>query len=524
MTGKTHQTDILSHPYAGRWIARIGNQILTHGYDPAQVRAAARQLRHKEIPLISYIPQAQVMVFPESFYQLQTLFQHRQDIYLVGGAVRDALLNLPLRDLDFVCMKDTRQIAKQAADHFKAAFYCMDEARETYRVILPENQRSLVMDFMGARAKSLEEDLYERDFTINAMAIDLQDPQKLIDPMHGAQALHEKMLIACNPQSFEVDPVRILRGVRLAAEGQYHIEKLTRDRMKSAIPGLADTSIERRREELFRMMSHPKAATSLRALDWLGSLPYLISEISIACEEVGKEWWNNLLVQIDHWYELLEYIVGEYPEAGAKNIQVGLAVLKVGIFRTQLQNHFLKNVDSSRSRYGISIFALLSETTATILGDNVLPETLARRYHLSRVEINWVREYAIAYRKVDALIEQQNLPSAVEIYKFFRDAHQAGIDAIFGFLAQEMISDRSKASVHNWEQSLEICRIIFDTYWNHPEIIDPPVLLTGDHLVQQYHLSPGPEVGEILELMREEQASGRINNLTDADIWLQEKL
>ncbi len=524
MTGTKDQPDLLSHPYAGRWIARIGNQILAHGYGPEQVRAAARLLRHKEIPLISYIPQAQMMVFPESFYQLQALFLHRQDIYLVGGAVRDALLNQPVRDLDFVCLKDTRQIAKQAADRFKGAFYCMDEEHETFRVILPETQQSLVMDFMAARAKSIEGDLKERDFTINAMAINLQDPQKLIDPLQGIQALRDKQLVACNPRSFEADPLRILRGVRLAAEGQFHIQKTTRDRMKLAVTGLAETSIERRRDEFLRMMGHPKAATSLRALDWLGCIPHLIPEFSSAREHAGIGWWHQLLGQIESWYELANYVVGDYPQEGAKNIQVGLAVLQLGIFRTQLQDHLSKVIDGNRNRFGYSIFAFLSVSIANILGDELLPAKLGRRYHLSRAEINWIQDFSTASRLLKTLFEPHHLPTSEEIYTYFRDARQTGIDAIVGFLAQELRAEKDRSSIQLWERTLETCRMIFDIYWNHPEIIDPPVLITGDHLVQRYHLPPGPEVGTLLEMVRIEQAAGRINNLHDAEGWLLARL
>ncbi len=518
------QPDRFTHPYAGRWIARIGSQILAHGYSPVQVRAVARQLRPKEIPIIAYIPQVKIMAFPASLYELQANLTDRQDVYLVGGAVRDALLNQPVNDLDFVCEKDTKKIAKLAADHFQGAFYCMDEVRETFRVILPGDMNSLKMDFMAMRGKSLEEDLLDRDFTINAMAVNLQDPQKLIDPLLGAQALREKRLTACSPKSFITDPVRILRGIRFAAEGQYQIEKSTREWMKSAVEGLRHTSIERKREELFRMLDHPKAATSLRALDWLGCFPYLLPELITAREREGKAWWDALLSQIDHWYTLLKFTEEQYSAEGAQEALIGLAVLKLGIFRSHIHTHFSMPVEPKRGRKGFAILAILINAVAESLGRDLLPMEVARQYHLSRTEIQWIQDFVRATKAITLLLEQQHPPAAVQVFQYFQQAPRSGIDAVVSALAREFGVAREQPTFQRWERMLDVCRILLDTYWNHPEVIQPPILLTGDQLIEAYQLDSGPEIGELLAMLREEQAAGNVKNLAEAHQWLQEKL
>ncbi len=98
-------------PFTGRWIARIGNKIICQGGSPDQVLGAAKSIRGKETIIISYIPLTQIMTFPSIFSQIQKILAHEPDVYLVGGAVRNALLNQQVNDLDFAvtskCRKDS---------------------------------------------------------------------------------------------------------------------------------------------------------------------------------------------------------------------------------------------------------------------------------------------------------------------------------------------------------------------------------------------------------------------------------
>ncbi len=96
------------------------------------------------------------------------------------------------------------------------------------------------------RGPDLESDLRKRDFTINAMALDMHQPEALIDPLGGAKDLHARLLRPCSPTSFEDDPLRILRCVRLAVEYELRILPETRRLLKPgaarATQGLGGTS------------------------------------------------------------------------------------------------------------------------------------------------------------------------------------------------------------------------------------------------------------------------------------------
>ncbi|RPI21037.1 MAG: hypothetical protein EHM70_25710, partial [Chloroflexota bacterium] len=97
-----------------------------------------------------------------------------QPVYLVGGAVRDALLGLPPHDLDFCLSEKVKLTARKIAELLGAAFYPLNEERSNYRLIHKDSQgRRYAIDFAAIRGTDIEADLHARDFTINAMAMNV---------------------------------------------------------------------------------------------------------------------------------------------------------------------------------------------------------------------------------------------------------------------------------------------------------------------------------------------------------------
>jgi tRNA nucleotidyltransferase/poly(A) polymerase len=188
--------------------------------------------------------------------QVRTALPPGSTAYLVGGAVRDMLLNRRTHDLDFVLPGKGIETARRVANALRGAFYVLDEERDTGRVVLfePDGERQM-LDFSVLRGPDLESDLRGRDFTLNAIALDVHSTQALIDPLRGAADLQAKQLRACAPSSFQDDPIRILRGVRLATAFGFRLLPETIHSMKQAVPGLERISPERLRDELFKLLS-----------------------------------------------------------------------------------------------------------------------------------------------------------------------------------------------------------------------------------------------------------------------------
>jgi poly(A) polymerase len=180
-------------------------------------------------------------------------------LYLVGGALRDALLHRPVADFDFTSAADPTPLAQALARQLGSHWFWLDEPRRQSRVMAGE----VTCDFATFRAPSLAEDLAARDFTINAMAIDLAGPVSsltLIDPRGGRTDLSAGILRCAGPGVLLDDPLRILKGIRHALELDLTVEPATLAAMQTAAALLPGVAPERLRLELWRILAVPSAS------------------------------------------------------------------------------------------------------------------------------------------------------------------------------------------------------------------------------------------------------------------------
>ncbi len=260
------------------------------------------------------------LVFPPVLERLISFLPKEKPVYLVGGAVRDAILGRESHDLDFVMAAEAGQTARKVANAINGAFYMLDEDRDTARVVYQlDNGLPYTLDFSVFRGPGLEADQVGRDFTINALAINLFEPDRLIDPLNGLGDLRAGLLRACAPSSFMDDPVRILRGVRLALALGFSILPETLDAMSRAVSRLPRTSPERQRDELFRILEGVQVSSAIRMLDQLGVVRLILPEVD-GLKAVTQssphqlDVWEHTLLTLADLEVLLAALVGKpYP-------------------------------------------------------------------------------------------------------------------------------------------------------------------------------------------------------------------
>ncbi|NTU56879.1 MAG: CCA tRNA nucleotidyltransferase, partial [Anaerolineales bacterium] len=347
--------------YAGRWVARVRGRIIAQGGTPEQALHAAQKSRHKEKPEIIYMP--------ISFSHSPLLDKVRdilpnQETYLVGGAVRDMLLNRLSRDLDFALPSNGIPTARKVANTLQADFMVLDDERDTGRVIFTDDDGARTfLDFAVYRGADLDEDLRNRDFTMNAIAFDLQN-QTLRDPLNGASDLRARVIRACSPTSLADDPIRILRAVRQAAEFGFKIELETRKAMKEAANLLPNVSAERKRDELFKMLDGPKPDAALRALEMLGVFLHLLPELSAMKGVTQSEphiydVWEHTLSVLGYLEAIIASLRIDYSAEETNDMYTGLLTLRIGRFREQFAAHFANSLNTDRSVRAALFFAAL---------------------------------------------------------------------------------------------------------------------------------------------------------------------
>ncbi|MCX6065811.1 MAG: HDIG domain-containing protein, partial [Chloroflexi bacterium] len=348
--------------YAGRWVALVRGKIVAQGETREQAFQAAHLARRKEQPEIRFM--SAMPVSSPLLDSVRVLLPEDVSVYLVGGAVRDAVLGRVTHDLDFATSQGLK-LAKKVADTLPAAFFPLDASFDTARVVVihPDGSRDM-LDFAGYRGESLEADLCGRDFTINAVAMDLHTGA-IIDPLGGVKDIREKRIRACSATSLRDDPIRILRAVRQAAALDFSIDPETRKLMKAAVPLLANVSPERQRDELFKILAGPKPDASIRALELLGAFPYFLPELT-ALKGVEQsaphvhEVWTHTLAVLRHLEGILSVLAPAYDEDKANSdLMNGLLVLRLGRYRQQIGEHLASALNTDRSARAVLFLAAL---------------------------------------------------------------------------------------------------------------------------------------------------------------------
>jgi len=185
-----------------------------------------------------------------------------KDAYLVGGAVRDALLDRRSAhiDLDFVLPTPTISFARQFAQQHHAGFVVLDQAREIARVVFPQ----ATVDFAMQEGDSLDTDLRRRDFTVNAIAYQ-PHTQRFIDPLNGRDDLARGQLRMVSRQNLADDPLRLLRAYRQAAQLSFDIDIETRHAVRQLAALLQRVAAERIGSEIQYLLSSPNGTPWLMA-------------------------------------------------------------------------------------------------------------------------------------------------------------------------------------------------------------------------------------------------------------------
>ena len=186
---------------------------------------------------------------------------------LVGGAVRDALLNrLPDQpDLDLVVPSDALGLTRHLSKTLKGSCVVLDETRDIARLVL----RGWTIDIARREGSSLEQDLWRRDYRLNAIALPLEPTQPLVDPTGGLEDLARGQLRAVRESNLSADPLRLLRGLRLLAQIPLTLESTTARWIQGLRHRLSEAAPERILAELQKLVAGPYADAALEMVQHL---------------------------------------------------------------------------------------------------------------------------------------------------------------------------------------------------------------------------------------------------------------
>jgi tRNA nucleotidyltransferase/poly(A) polymerase len=452
-----------------------------------------------------------VLVWTDEILAVQEIVQELpEDIYIVGGAVRDAYRRAPIHDLDLATSGSGLKVARALANRLGGAFYPLDEERDVGRAIIrmntPTLQGNLTIDVSRFRVGTLLDDLRDRDFTINAMAVDFkQDALNIvIDPTGGLDDLAAKILRPCSPEALTNDPIRAMRAVRYAISLGMRIKSESSQLIIAAAPGLANVSRERVRDELFKILSLGKPRTALILADLLGVMRAAVPDASPLSAE-QKTLMQRTAEQV---YQFALAASPNRTDETAARFGLGMFVIALDRFRAPLHAHFSHLWPNDRVHRALMILmVMLGHLSSELVEENAMD------LRLSRAEIDrWLG--ALAGMGLVAGVAKDDVLGA---HRFWKATGASGVDAIILHLSRVLCNQDIDLDQDNWLIELERAQWLFHAYFEaYDRIVEPPVLVTGADLMAALKLKQGKIIGELLSAIQEAQVTGEVASPEDA--------
>ena len=447
--------------------------------------------------------------YSEIFESIKKVVPSSVQIYLVGGAVRDIILGKKVRDFDFVIEGLVRPVGRNLANELNGKFYVLDDDRNMVRVLLnADSDEYYCIDISQLNGSTLEEDLYSRDFTINAIAIDFIQKNKFIDPMGGVSDLKEKKLRMCNLESIKSDPLRGMRAIRMAVDYDLTMDSDLIQALNEIQPFLSVASVERYRDELFKILDGEKTVTAVRLLDKYAFLDFLFP----GKNPTNDEALYDSLRSAEH---LINILAREFREDESSNLISGMAVLKLGSFRDQLNEFFYHDNNLIHERRSLLIFSIIARFYRTEENSRSVSEILksrSKKMLLSTAEMKLIIKSYEAFMELHSLFNLEEY-SDVVIYRYFQKFGDYGIDGIFLKLIETHINKDILRDSALWTKVLDHAARYFDAWFNHFDtIIKPKPLLSGDQISKLFNIPAGPEIGELKNAILEAQIENLITD------------
>ncbi|MBC7237348.1 MAG: CCA tRNA nucleotidyltransferase [Chloroflexi bacterium] len=429
----------------------------------------------------------------------------KTSVYLVGGTVRDALLQRPSCDLDLAVAHGGMALARYLANILGGAYVPLDAERDVGRVVLSGDSARQHIDVAALRAESIEEDLRARDFTINAMAVPLTATEwgPLLDPLKGRVDLQAKVLRAASPQAFHQDPLRILRAIRLRGALGFRIEAQTMELMQAALAGLGRVSAERLRDELAQILALDDAAEALSYAADLGVWQTALPEVPSLTRANAPRLITCQMIE-----KCLRSVWGQEGRQDACAGMIG--VLRP--YRAELIEYWQQELSDERPRW------LLTKLAAVLFDDAEAAHRsadLLRRLRFSNREVQHVEQSLRAALEWWPSLDAVHSPP-LAAYRYYREAGEAGVDGALLRLASSAAQGAGRLPLARSE-------LLFSAWFRHrQEWLCPPPLLSGHDITTMLALRPGPKVGELLEALREAQVQGLVRTPQEAKTYVRQ--
>lgn len=430
--------------------------------------------------------------------------------WFVGGAVRDLLLDVAVDDVDLAVDGDARTLARTLKDALGGDVFSLSDRFGTWRVLAADGFQ---VDVSPLRGATIEDDLEQRDFTVNAMAVELASGL-LSDPFDGRRDIERRLMRLVGERAYHDDPLRPLRLPRLATTLDFTVDAETAELTRKHAPRVTEPSPERIFGELCGLIGSERAVAGMRLLDELTLTDAVLPELA-ALRGVEQSVYHHLDAY-EHTLAVLENAVA-MEQGGWSEFGVHAAPLKELLLGRTLADQLtpagalrwaalLHDIAKSRTRVehpdGRIGFPGHDEQGA------VLAREILRRLHASERLAQHVSALTLHHLRLGYLVDRRPLERRA-VWDYLTATVPVEVEV--GVLS---VADRTATRGRKSEQAIaahielavELTGHALDFRLNRPE-----PLLRGDRLAAELGIEPGPELGRLLDEIAAARWAGEIS-------------
>ena len=425
---------------------------------------------------------------PKEVIDLMNIFsKNKYQIYVVGGAVRDALLNKPIDNWDFTTNATPEQILKMFPDAFYNNVYGTVSIPKDKIIfeVTPFRKESEYTDLRHPEkiewAKTIEEDLSRRDFTINAIAF---DGSIIIDPYNGQNDLTNKLIKAVgNPNiRFNEDALRLLRAVRFTSQLGFLIENDTRNSIQKNASLITKISWERVRDEFLKILESDHPAEGILFLKSTGLLSYILPDVDVCFSIPQKSPKRH------HVYDVGTHLVMALKHCPSKDPITRFATLIHDVGKTKT---FHK--DEKTELITFYNHEVVGKKQAKIIADRF---KLSNKQKDKLVTLVGEHQFTVTELLTDKAIR-----------RFVRSVTKEYLQDMLDLRTADRIG--SGATPTSWRLDLFKKRLI-EVQKQPFQVKD--LKIDGNDVMKILKLKPGPKVGEILKKLFDRVVERKVKN------------
>ena len=472
--------------------------------------------------VLEQLPERDIL---SSLYKLAT--SENVQLYIVGGTIRDVILGRPVYDVDFAMPGDAISFTEKFAQLTDAKAIVLDAEQKSARAIF--HHGDLYIDFSTIRGKDIIDDLNARDLTINAIAYDFNqlftsDVIELIDPCNGIDDLNNRIINFTSPQVIVDDPIRMLRAYRFSATLDFTIPAQTSSLINTFSALINKVSVERIRDELFKILDVNNSAKYVKALDDVGILEQIFPEIKPMKRMLQNEYHH--LDVMDHSMLTLKFFEEKtIPDSLHDYLSEIEAYLDYKIVKGRSRKSLLK-LTALLHDVGKPLVRTTDKNDRIRFFDHHLRGAelaleIGSRLRLANRESKIMSDVIGYHMYPLVLYTNHNKHKALKRNRE-RDAMRFVHRTEAECLAVLLLSYADlRATQGPWRKDSDLEDLshllneIADVYFR--EIYSPTSqLITGDDLMKAFDLDSSPIVGKLLESVREARIEGKIKTRQEA--------